>query len=140
MTVIKPKTKPKRVKPPSRIQPAGPPGILPVTTANGSTGGGSTFSTGPSGDNRYPSSPAPAPTNIDPNTRVYDPTPTQHAGGPPRAYFDGGAGLGGGGGGASGSNPLVAGTVSSAIESSDLDSILHGGKRKGRIRRTRGTE
>lgn len=55
---------------------------------------------------------------------------------PPPAYFDTGA-AGGGGGGAEGANPLAGG---SSFTNESLDEVLHGGKKKGRIKRARGSE
>lgn len=54
------------------------------------------------------------------------------------AFFDSGGG--GGGGGESGGNPLNAGVSQEALKDQDLESILHGAKKRGRIKYTRGTE
>jgi hypothetical protein len=78
-------------------------------------------------------SPTSPPMRIDPETRI--------GGGaglgdyrPPPAYFDGGGQSGGA------TNPLASGSADRALETQDMDSILHGAKRKGRVRLQRGTE
>lgn len=83
-------------------------------------------------------SPNTAPVRVDRNDRI-GPTPITVEN--PGAYFDRpdatrAAGAGGGTGGAT--NPLNAG--SDSLKGKDLEGILHGAKRRGRVRLARGTE
>jgi hypothetical protein len=94
--------------------------------------GGSRFSGGSKADE--PPTVSRPPTAIDRSSRTGGGNATP--GGAP-AFFDSG---GSAGGGAGGGNPLTSGSASSAVGSGDLDRVLHGGKRKGRVRKTRGTE
>lgn len=64
---------------------------------------------------------------------------TAGAGGRQPPNFEGGAAGAGGGQTGGATNPLAAG-VGEALAGYSLDEVLHGAKRKGRIRRTRGTE
>jgi hypothetical protein len=54
------------------------------------------------------------------------------------AFFDGGSA--GGGGGTTGANPLAAGISNEDVRKMDMEDVLHGAKRKGRVRHERGTE
>lgn len=96
------------------------------TTVGGTYRGGSSFD--------YPNKP---PVRVDRNDRV-GPTPVT-AENPP-AYFDRGGNREGGAGGGTGgaTNPLNAG--SDNLKGKDLEGILHGAKRRGRVRLARGTE
>ena len=78
------------------------------------------------------------PTNVGGGTRVGGGFGKGDLGRPAPAFFDGGSA--GGGGGTAGANPLSAGVTNADVRKLDMEDVLHGGKRKGRVRHTRGTE